>query len=107
MTSTEKSAVVRQLVPLLAVTDIQRSVAFYRDRLGFALTGQADNEGKMFWCSMTRDGSAIMLQEADDDEDGPAGSRGRGVSFYFVCEDADAIHAEFTSRGVKLNPPTI
>jgi uncharacterized glyoxalase superfamily protein PhnB len=106
MTSTSKSAVVRQLKPLLAVSDIQRSVEFYRDRLGFSLTGQAENEGKMFWCSMERGGSAIMLQQAEE-EDGPAGGRGRGVSFYFICEDADAIYAELTSRGLSLGPPTI
>jgi uncharacterized glyoxalase superfamily protein PhnB len=106
MTSTEKSAIVRQLVPLLAVSDVQRSVEFYRDRLGFTLTGQAENEGKLFWCSMARDGSAIMLQEAKD-EDGPAKERGRGVSFYFVCEDADAVYAELTSRGLQIGAPTV
>ena len=106
MTSTSKSAVVRQLKPLFAVSDIQRSVEFYRDRLGFSLTGEAEHEGKMFWCSMERGGSAIMLQQAED-EDGPAEGRGRGVSFYFICEDADAIYAELISRGLHLGPPTV
>ena len=106
MTSMNKSAVVQQLKPLLAVSDIQRSIEFYRDRLGFNLTGQAENDGKMFWCSMERGGSAIMLQQAEE-EDGPAEGRGRGVSFYFVCDDADAIHAELTSRGLQLSPPTM
>ena len=40
MTSTYKSAVV------------QRSVEFYREWLGFNLTGEAENDGKMFWCCM-------------------------------------------------------
>jgi uncharacterized glyoxalase superfamily protein PhnB len=106
MTSMSKSAVVRQLRPLLAVSDIQRSVEYYRDRLGFALTGQAENEGKLFWCSMERGGSAIMLQQAED-EDGPAEGRGRGISFYFDCDDADVVYAELTSRGLHLSPPTI
>ena len=106
MTSTRKSAIVRQLKPLLAVSDIQRSVEFYRDRLGFNLTGQAENEGKIFWCSMERGGSAIMLQQAED-EDGPAEGRGRGVSFYFICDDADTMYAELTARGLQLSPPTV
>jgi uncharacterized glyoxalase superfamily protein PhnB len=106
MTSMSKSAVVRQLVPLLAVTDLQRSVEFYRDRLGFGLTGQAENEGKMFWCRTARDGSVIMLQEAEE-EDGPAKGFGRGISFYFVCDDADAMYAELTSRGLQLDPPSV
>src|SRR3954468_16277903 len=100
------NSIVRQLKPLIAVSDIQRSIEFYRDRLGFTLTGQAENEGKIFWCSMERGGSAIMLQQAED-EDGPAESRGRGVSFYFICDDAGMIYAELKSRGLQLGPPTV
>jgi uncharacterized glyoxalase superfamily protein PhnB len=100
------NSIVRQLKPLIAVSDIQRSIDFYRDRLGFTLTRQAENEGKIFWCSMERGGSAIMLQQAED-EDGPAESRGRGVRFYFICDDADTIYAELKSRGLQLGPPTV
>ena len=106
MNATSNAVAVRQLRPLLAVQDIQRSVEFYRDRLGFTLTGEAENEGKMFWCSMERGGSAIMLQQAEE-EDGPAEGRGRGISFYFICDDADAVHAELISRGLKLSPPSV
>lgn len=106
MNATGTAAAVRQLKPLLAVQNIQRSVEFYRDRLGFALTGEAENEGKMFWCSLERGGAAIMLQQAEE-EDGPAKGRGRGISFYFICDDADAIYAELTSRGLKLSPPSV
>ena len=55
---------------------------------------------------MERGDSAIMLQQAED-EDGPAEGRGRGVSFYFICDDADTIYAELTARGLQLSPPTI
>jgi hypothetical protein len=47
-----------------------------------------------------------MLQQTTEEDD-PAKGRGRGVIFYFVCDDADAIYAELSSRGVQLNPPTI
>jgi len=106
MDTSTKTAVVRQLQPLLTVQDIQRSIEFYRDRLGFSIKGQAENEGKVFWCSMERDGVTIMLQQ-EEDEDGPAEGRGRGVSLYFLCEDADAIYAELLSRGLKLNTPAV
>jgi len=106
MNTSTKTAVLRQLQPLLTVQDIQRSIAFYRDQLGFNLKGQAENEGEVFWCSMERDGVTIMLQQ-EEDEDGPAEGRGRGVSFYFLCEDADAIYAELLSRGLKLAPPAV
>jgi predicted enzyme related to lactoylglutathione lyase len=98
-------AVVRQLWPLLLVQDLERSVSFYRDRLGFALVDQAFARGKLFWCRLEREGAALMLQQAEE-EDGPAGERGRGVAFYFVCDDAQAMHAELTSRGWQLAAPT-
>jgi uncharacterized glyoxalase superfamily protein PhnB len=47
-----------------------------------------------------------MLQQACE-EDGPAGGRGRGVGFYFHCDDADAIHAELSTRGLALAAPTV
>jgi glyoxylase I family protein len=105
MTLTERVAVVRQLWPLLAVEDIDRSVEFYRDRLGFAVVGRAESDGKLFWCRLERGGSSLMLQQAEA-EDGPPGARGRGVCLYFVCDDAGALHAEFSARGVRLEPPS-
>ena len=43
-----------------------------------------------------------MTAEAGADE-----GRGRGVCFYFVCDDADAMHAELSSRGLNLERPTV
>jgi|SRR6185295_3080957 len=106
MSAASKTAVVRQLCPLLSVQDIDRSVEFYRDRLGFTLTGKADSEGRMFWCKLERGGSSIMLQTAEE-EDGPSEGRGRGVCFYFICDDAGAVYEEFSSRGLVLAPPTV
>ena len=106
MAVAEHTAVVRRLWPLLSVQDIERSVQFYRDQLGFALVGRADAQGKMFWCRLERGGASIMLQQAED-EDGPAEGRGRGVAFYFVCDDADAIYAELSSCGLQLDPPKV
>ena len=103
---TQSTAVVRQLWPLLAVQDIGRSVAFYRDQLGFTLVGEAQSHGKMYWCRLARGGASVMLQQAVREDD-PAQGRGRGVVFYFVCDDADAMYAELSSRGVQLKPPTV
>ena len=47
-----------------------------------------------------------MLQQAED-EDGSAEGRGRGVIFYFLCDDADAMYAELSSRGLQLDRPKV
>jgi uncharacterized glyoxalase superfamily protein PhnB len=106
MSVTQPSATVRELVPLLFVDDMERSMAFYRDRLGFKVAGVWEPDGKPSWCRLQRDGSAVMLQLACE-EDGPAESRGRGIGFFFICDDAAAVHAEFSRRGLQLNPPEV
>ena len=93
-----------ELCPLLFVQDIQRSIAFYCQTLGFNLAGQARSGGSVFWCMLQRDGCSLMLQQAEAEDGSPVG-RGRGVIFYFVCDDADRMHAELTARGLTLAAP--
>lgn len=106
MTINGPSASVWQVWPLLTVQDIDRSVEFYRDQLGFSVVGNAETDGKLFWCRLERGGSCIMLQQAEE-EDGPAEGRGRGISLYVVCDDTDAVHAELANRGLQLSPPSV
>ena len=94
----------RELCPLLFVQDIQRSIAFYCQTLGFNLARQAGSGGSVFWCMLERDVCSLMLQQAEAEDGSPVG-RGRGVIFYFVCDDADHMHAELTARGLTLAAP--
>ncbi len=103
MSVADKPASVYELVPLLFVDDIQLCVAFYVDKLGFTLQQRWDPDGKLSWCRLRRDKSAVMLQQATE-EDGPASERGRGIGFYFNCDDVEAMYAEVTSRGLMVNP---
>ena len=96
---------IHELVPLLFVHDIARSANFYQERLGFKMTQQWEPDGKLAWCRLERDGAAVMLQQAIPEEDGLADGRGRGVVFYFNCDDADAMHADLTNRGLAIAPP--
>jgi uncharacterized glyoxalase superfamily protein PhnB len=106
MSTSRSSAVVKGLTPLIFVEDINRSLAFYTNRLGFELNQEWVPEGKLAWCLLTRGTVGFMLQQAGE-EDGPATGRGRGVCFYFACDDADAMHAEFLANGLSLDPPTV
>jgi lactoylglutathione lyase len=101
-----RTAIVRELVPLLAVEDINRSVIFYESKLGFSIAMKWEPEGKLEWCRLERDGSAVMLQQACE-EDGPAVGRGRGVGFFFNCDDVDAMHAELVANGLNVDPPKL
>jgi catechol 2,3-dioxygenase-like lactoylglutathione lyase family enzyme len=96
---------VRQLWPLLHVRDIERSIRFYVDSLGFELAGQAASNGQVFWCRLERGGATLMLERR------PRGLELRSppapeVALYFVCDDVDAMAREFAERGVEMGPPT-
>jgi len=106
MTLSGNDTRVLQTWPLLMVSDLDRSLAFYRDGLGFTVVGRADADGKAFWCRLERGGSSLMLQQAEEDEDGAPATWGRGMGLYFVCDDADALHAELVRRGLRLPPPS-
>lgn len=108
--SIQIGANLKQVVPFLGVTDMERSVRFYIDGLGFAMKHQWVPEGKLRWCWLTRGGASLMLQEFVKEGHGgvrPEGVLGQGVSLCFQCEDAVALYREFRSRGIEANEPIV
>ena len=99
-----------QVVPFLGVTDIERSLRFYLDGLGFTIKHKWEPEGRIRWCWITRGGASIMLQEYVKDGHGgrrPQGVLGQGMSICFQCKDALALFREFGSRGIEAEEPFV
>lgn len=95
-------------VPFLWVSDLAASIRYYVDGLGFAIAQQWVDGGRLRWCRIERAGAALMLQELWKDgphANVPNGRVGLGVSIYFICEDALAIHREISARGVRPAAP--
>jgi catechol 2,3-dioxygenase-like lactoylglutathione lyase family enzyme len=89
---------VRQAVPFFMVSDMEASVRFYVDGLGFEITHRwVGDDGKLRWCCMRNGAATLMLQEYSREGHGPGrpeGKLGLGVSICFVCRDALAIYRE-------------
>lgn len=101
---------VKQAVPFFNVTNIEASLLFYVEGLGFVLTNKWAPEGRIRWCWLELDDVAIMLQEywRDGQPGGaPDGPLGQGVSICFTCADALAIYHELISRGVAAQRPYV
>jgi lactoylglutathione lyase len=97
-------------VPLFAVSDMERSLRYYVDGLGFRMTNQWIDEGKLRWCWLQLGGASLMLQEfraEGHDSWVPKGKVGVGVSICFTCEDALAIYHEVTSRRIDASKPFV
>jgi lactoylglutathione lyase len=101
---------VKQAVPFLGVSNIEESVKYYVEGLGFEMTYKWIDEGKLRWCWLQNGGAALMLQEfrkEGHDSWVPEGKVGVGVSICFVCEDALAIYREVTARGIGASRPFV
>ena len=101
---------VQQAVPFFAVSDMEASLRFYVDGLGFEMTNKWIVEGKVRWCWIERGDAALMLQEyrtEGHDSWKPESKVGVGVSICFICEDALAIYHEVTARGVQASRPFV
>ena len=83
----------------LGVTDLDRSIAWYRDVLGFELLYKLDD---MRWCELRTavDRVNVGLSEVED-----AGGKG-GATLTFGVRDLDAGRRRLESTGVRFDGET-
>jgi lactoylglutathione lyase len=101
---------VKQAVPFFAVSNIEASVRYYVDGLGFEMTKKWIDQGKLRWWWLQHGDAALMLQEfrkEGRDSWVPQGKLGEGVSICFICEDALTIYREILSRGIHASRPFV
>lgn len=92
---------------ILAVRDMDRSVAFYRDRLGFAVEATYDDPP---YATLTRTGARLSLAEQGhpaDDRPGvtmlaPSDPSRLPVVLVLEVEDARTIHAALVEEGAPF-----
>ena len=107
---TKTKANVKEAVPFFSVSNMEESLRFYVDGLGFEMTGKWVDDGKIRWCKIEHGGAGLMLQEfrtEGHDSWVPEGKVGEGVSIYFMCEDALEIYRDIRSRGIETSKPTV
>ena len=107
---TKTNTNVKQAVPFFRVSNLERSVRYYVDGLGFEMTQEWIDQGRLQWCWLQHGGAALMLQEfrkEGHDSWVPEGKVGVGVSVCFICEDALAIYREVKSRGIQASTPFV
>lgn len=104
---------IRGLSPLLEVFDMPTSLAFYRDKLGFRVTGDSGQGDESGWVMLELGGAILMLNTAYDDgerPDAPDPTRvaaHRDTCIYFGCPDVDAAYELLRTVGIDSAPPHI
>ena len=100
----------QQAVPFFAVSNMQDSLRFYVDGLGFEMVDTWEDQGAIRWCRLVRGGAVLMLQDFRRDGGkiwSPEGPLGLGVSIMFICDDALSAYRKFTARGLTPSLPFV
>ena len=101
---------VDRVVPFFAVKEMQKSLAFYLDGLGFEMEGKWVDEGVIRWCNLQMGNAELMLQEfrtEGHDSRQFSENKGEGVSLFFFCDNAVAYYRDVRSRGVDASEPQV
>jgi catechol 2,3-dioxygenase-like lactoylglutathione lyase family enzyme len=101
---------VKEVWPFLRVSDMEQSICYYVDGMGFTIKDRWIVDEKLRWCSLTLGGATLMLQEfpaEGHDSWKPENKVGVGISLCFQCEDAIAIYRDALARELEASEPFV
>jgi uncharacterized glyoxalase superfamily protein PhnB len=93
----------RRILPSFTATDLQRSIAFYRDVLGFVIGEEWREGGTLMGCEIHAGAATFMLGQ-DDFAKGRDRPKGIGTRVWcHTAQDLDRLAAEMKARGGVLD----
>jgi catechol 2,3-dioxygenase-like lactoylglutathione lyase family enzyme len=94
------------LIPLLNVQDIDRSLGFWRDVLGFEVVASFAEDGRLAWARIARGAVQLMLNRRGTDP-GPRLARTpyHDAVLYFAVDDVHALVRQLRTSGVQVDDP--
>ena len=93
----------RTVTPSFTATDLQRSIAFYRDVLGFVIGEEWRENGQLAGCEIHAGAITFMLGQ-DDFAKGRDRQKGLGTRLWcHTAQDLDRLAAEIKARGGMLD----
>jgi len=91
------------VTPSLTVNDVETSLAFYRDVLGFAVKDRWEDGGKLLGVELRAGKTAFMLAQ-DDWKKGRDRVKGQGVRFLCtIDQDVDRLAERIKASGGRLD----
>lgn len=92
--------------PCFIVSDVRRSIAFYRDQLGFNVTFQG-SETDPFFAIVQRDKIMLFLKSDRHAHPQPNHLNHHYMKWdaYLLVPDPEALAAEFTQNGATFHKP--
>ena len=104
LTSEANGGDLAAVVPILSVTNLEQSLTYYLDGLGFEEVDRLSEEDQLLACRLRRDNVFVVLTQ---DRGTAVERKGQGVTVYHMCNDAIAFYREVTSRGIAVSEPFV
>lgn len=103
----------RGMCPLLQVFDMQHSIDFYREVLGFTIARRSDPPNELWWALLERGDAELMLNAAYESGSRPSMpdpariAAHADAALFFGCPDVDGAYADLRSRGMDAEAPFV
>jgi catechol 2,3-dioxygenase-like lactoylglutathione lyase family enzyme len=96
----------QEISPFFIVSNVDQTIAFYRDKLGFE-TRFKQPDRDPFFAIVGRDGAQIFVKSDKDVPPLPNPKRHPAMRWdaYVYAPDPDALAAEFAGRGLEFSVP--
>ena len=91
---------IRQIVPVFFTMDIPATLAYYQEKLGFECLGTWQNPP--VYAIVARDRQAIHFRCAELPTASPDKYADELLDAYLFVEDADALYADYSAKGVEF-----
>ena len=97
---------IQSISPFFIVSDVTRTIAFYRDKLGFEVRFQQPQPNP-FFAILGRESAQLFVKSKSDISPLPNSHRHPSLRWdaYLSVPDPDALAAEFASHGTTFSAP--
>lgn len=92
----------KSLIPLLDVSDVEKSIMFYSTALGFSVEDQLTWDGKTDWALLKSGRAKVMLSQGSDMGDNFEKIAPNSVLFFYP-EDTDWLFSTLQSKGYETS----
>ena len=102
---------IHHVTTLLQVFDMPRSVAFYRDVLGFTIVSQSEDGENFHWALLKLGEAALMLNTAYEEDERPVAPEPARLTahgdtvLYFSCNNVHEVYEHLSKLGWEAQRP--